>query len=49
MIYLVSNQQELFKSNEYTTITLEESLELIKDWKHYQFDSETTGRLNLYK
>ena len=44
MIYLVSNQQELFESAEYKTITLEESLELIKDWKIYQYDSETTGR-----
>ena len=44
MIYLVSNQQELFESTEYKTITLEESLEVIKDWKIYQYDSETTGR-----
>ena len=44
MIYLVSNQQELFESDEYTTINLEESLEIIKDWKIYQYDSETTGR-----
>ena len=44
MIYLVSNQQELFESEEYTTITLEESLGIIKDWKQYQYDSETTGR-----
>ena len=44
MIYLVSNQQELFESEEYTTITLEESLDIIKDWKQYQYDSETTGR-----
>jgi len=43
MIYLVSNQQELFESSEYKTITLEESLELIKNWKIYQYDSETTG------
>lgn len=43
MIYLVSNQQELFESDEYTTINLEESLEIIKDWKIYQYDSETTG------
>ena len=44
MIYLVSKQQELFESTEYKTITLEESLEIIKDWKIYQYDSETTGR-----
>ena len=44
MIYLVSNQQELFESEEYTTITLEESLDIIKDWKMCQLDSETSGR-----
>ena len=44
MIYLVSNQQELFESNEYTTINLEESLEIIKDWKMCQLDVETSGR-----
>lgn len=44
MIYLVSNQQELFESEEYTTITLEESLDIIKDWKVCQLDSETSGR-----
>jgi hypothetical protein len=45
MIYLVSNQQELFESTEYKRITLEESLEIIKDWKIYQYDSETTGEI----
>ena len=44
MIYLVSSQQELFESNEYTTINLEESLEIIKDWKMCQLDVETSGR-----
>jgi DNA polymerase-1 len=44
MIYLVSNQQELFESDEYTTINLEESLEIIKDWKMCQLDTETSGR-----
>ena len=44
MIYIVSNQQSLFESEDYKTITLEESLEIIKDWKQYQYDSETTGR-----
>ena len=44
MIYLVSGQQQLFASDVYTTISLEESLELIKNWKIYQYDSETTGR-----
>lgn len=45
MIYLVSNQQSLFESEDYKTITLEESLEIIKDWKQYQYDSETTGEI----
>ena len=44
MIYLVSGQQQLFESNNYKIISLEESLELIKNWKVYQYDSETTGR-----
>ena len=44
MIYLVSGQQQLFESNNYKIISLEESLELIKNWKIYQYDSETTGR-----
>ena len=44
MIYLVSGQQQLFESNNYKTISLEESLEIIKDWKMCQLDSETSGR-----
>lgn len=44
MIYLVSNQQELFESSTYKIITLEESLNLISDWKMCQLDTETSGR-----
>ena len=44
MIYLVSGQQQLFESNNYKTISLEESLEIIKDWKMCQLDTETSGR-----
>lgn len=44
MIYLVSGQQQLFKSDIYTTISLEESLEILKDWKMCQLDTETSGR-----
>ena len=44
MIYLVSNQQQLFESENYKVITLEESLDLIKDWKMCQLDTETSGR-----
>ena len=47
MIYLVSGQQILFNNPEYKTITVEESLEMMNDCKILQYDSETTGRLNL--
>lgn len=42
MIYLVSNQRELFSPSEYKTITIEESLQLLKGCKALQFDSETS-------
>ena len=44
MIYLVSNQQELFESDTYKIITLEESLNIISNWKMCQLDTETSGR-----
>lgn len=44
MIYFVSNQPELFNSEEYTMMSKEESLVLLNTWEMYQFDSETTGR-----
>ena len=44
MIYLVSNQQKLFDSPFYKMCTVKESLELLKDCKIIQFDTETTGR-----
>lgn len=44
MIYLVSGQQRLFESNNYKIISLEKSLEIIKDWKMCQLDTETSGR-----
>ena len=44
MIYLVSNQQELFKSNNYSRISVERSIEIIKSWGlFFQFDTEGTG------
>ena len=43
MIYFVTNQQELFKSKYYTIVTVEESMDIIKDWKCAQADSETSG------
>lgn len=49
MIYLVTGNLELFVSSEYTIITPEKSLEILNSWSMFQYDSETTGRLNLYK
>ena len=44
MIYLVTGQLNLFESDAYKTITVEQSLEMMKDWKAVQYDSETDGR-----
>lgn len=43
MIYLVSANQQLFESEVYKVISVEESLAIMKDWKMIQFDTETTG------
>lgn len=43
MIYLVTANQELFESNIYKIISVEESLAIMKDWKMIQTDTETTG------
>jgi len=43
MIYLVTNSHELFKNDIYETITPKKSLEIMKSWKWFQFDTETTG------
>ena len=43
MIYLVSRQQELFDNPAYKTISVEESLKMMEDWKVVQFDTETSG------
>jgi hypothetical protein len=47
MVYVVTKQQELFEPNEYKIISTEESLNLLNDCEVLQFDSETSGRLNL--
>lgn len=47
MIYLVTKEQSLFENPEYKTISVEESLQLLNDCKVLQYDSETTGGLNL--
>lgn len=44
MIYLVTKELSLFENPNFSIITVEESLELMKDWKFIQFDSETSGR-----
>lgn len=44
MIYLVSKSQSLFNSELYKRITIEDSLEIMKDWNMIQYDSETSGR-----
>lgn len=44
MIYLVTNQQELFKSDAYKVISIEESLTMLNSVEILQYDSETTGR-----
>lgn len=44
MVYLVTSQQELFKFEEYTIISVEESLAMLNSCEILQYDSETTGR-----
>ena len=44
MIYLCTNQNELFHNKDYKTITPAQALKLIKDWKVCQVDTETNGR-----
>ena len=44
MIYLVTANQQLFESKVYNAITIKESLNIMKNWKLVQFDSETDGR-----
>ena len=43
MTYLVSRHQELFDRDDYKIISVEESLNIMKDWGVIQLDSETTG------
>ena len=44
MIYLVTRNRQLFKSEYYEIISLEKSIEIIKSWDLIQFDTETSGR-----
>ena len=42
-IYLVTTTQELFESDVYKIISVEESLSIMKEWRLLQFDTETSG------
>lgn len=44
MIYLVSNQQQLFESDRYSSLSTEDALQLMKNWDRVQVDTETSGR-----
>lgn len=44
MIYLVSNQKELFNNPNYEIISVDLALEKISKWDCIQFDTETSGR-----
>lgn len=43
MIYLVSNQQQLFESDNYKVISVDESFNIINEWSMCQLDTETSG------
>ena len=43
MIYLVTGQKELFNSDKYKYLSVEESLQLLNSCKILQYDSETSG------
>lgn len=47
MIYLVSEQTELFTSDLYARMSVEEAITTITDFDVIQFDTETTGSLKL--
>lgn len=44
MIYLVSKTQELFDSEHYQMLSVEDSITMISSWNRIQFDTETDGR-----
>lgn len=43
MRYFVSKQQSLFKSDNYQVLSVEESLEMLRTWNIFMFDTEGTG------
>ena len=44
MIYFVSKQQNLFELEGIRQLSVEDSLNMLKDWKAIQYDSETSGK-----
>lgn len=44
MIYLVTNNLQLFESENYTIISLQEAQQMVHSWDVIQFDTETGGR-----
>lgn len=44
MIYFVTSQQEILPNPLYKIISVDESLQIMKDWKIIQLDTETSGR-----
>lgn len=43
MIYLVSKNQRLFNSNEYTDISFEGAIDILNPLEEVQLDTETMG------
>ena len=43
MIYFVTGNLELFDNEHYKVITVQQSLDIMRDWKVVQYDSETDG------
>jgi DNA polymerase I-like protein with 3'-5' exonuclease and polymerase domains len=44
MVYLVTNQQQLFDSEDYSILSVQDSLRIMQDWNLIQTDTETSGR-----
>lgn len=44
MIYLVSSNKQLFDSENYSYLDVNEAINIINSWKVVQFDTETSGR-----
>lgn len=44
MIYLVTNQQELFSNDSYKVLAVDDSLRMMSTWGVIQVDSETNGK-----